>query len=129
MSVVRAASPVFEPPLEVSVVNRTSILMLTAASFSAAAGQLLFKVGASGRQQLADFVNLPIIAGLFLYGIGTVMWIYALSSQKLVNVYVFTALTFVLVYAAGIVLLKEQVSGPAMVGIGLVLCGLYLITG
>ena len=105
-----------------------SVLLLTFAACSAAAGQLLFKVGATESQRLLDYINAPIFSGLILYGIGTAIWIYALSSEMLVNVYAFTALTFVLVYIGGIFLLNETISQVGALGILLVLSGLYLIT-
>lgn len=106
----------------------TSILLLSFAAFSAAVGQLLFKVGATGAEQFLDFINWPIFLGLVLYGVSSMIWIYALASEMLVHVYAFTALTFALVYLGGVVLLGESVSAIALVGILLVLSGLYLIT-
>ncbi len=61
------------------------------------------------------------------YALGVVIWIYVLSQEALVNVYAFTALTFVLVYLGGAFILREQISAPAMVGVVLILAGLYLI--
>ena len=105
-----------------------SLVLLTFAACAAAGGQLLFKLGARGRQDLLEFVNLPITAGFVLYGIGTLVWIYALSYEKLVNVYAFTALTFVIVYLAGVFVVGEKISIAGVCGILLVLAGLYLIT-
>ncbi len=107
--------------------TRPTLIMLTLASFSAAAGQLLFKIGAKDRVDFISFLNIPIAAGLLFYVIGTGLWIYALSFEKLVNVYAFTALTFVMVYLGGVVILEERLSGLAMVGVCAVLGGLYLI--
>jgi drug/metabolite transporter (DMT)-like permease len=70
---------------------------------------------------------MPIVAGLCLYAVGTGLWIYALSFEKLVNVYAFTALTFVMVYIGGVVILGERLSGMALLGVLVVLGGLYLI--
>lgn len=106
---------------------KSTWMLLTLAAFSAAAGQLLFKVGARGSPTLADFFNLPILFGLLLYATSTALWIYALSFEKLVNVYAFTALTFVLVYLGGILILGERISFQAGMGICAVLIGLYLI--
>jgi drug/metabolite transporter (DMT)-like permease len=106
---------------------KSTLILLTLAAFSAAAGQLLFKVGARDNVNWSDFFNVPIFLGLFFYGAGTVLWIYALSFEKLVNVYAFTALTFVLVYLGGVFLLSERISLQAGIGICAVLGGLYLI--
>ena len=108
--------------------NKLSILLLSSAALSAAIGQLLFRVGAKDKEIFLDFVNLPIFLGLGFYALGTAVWIYALSFQKLVDVYAFTALTFVLVYLGGVVLLKEPIDLTTGAGVGFVLLGLYLIT-
>ena len=107
--------------------TRQTLVLLTMASFAAAAGQLLFKVGAKGNTALIGFLNMPIAAGLCFYALGTGLWIYALSFEKLVNVYAFTALTFVMVYIGGVVILGERLSGMALIGVLVVLGGLYLI--
>ena len=104
-----------------------TIIFLTFAALAAAAGQLLFKVGATDAKHLGDFLNVPIFVGLLFYGIGTALWIYALSSELLVNVYAFTALTFVLVYLGGVFLLGEALTLPTFIGVLLVLSGLFLI--
>ena len=103
-------------------------IMLTGAAFSAAVGQLLFRVGARGNDGFHAFINLPIFTGLALYGFGTVIWIYVLSRESLVDVYAFTALTFVLVYLGGVFILGEHINLLKSIGILLVLSGLCLIT-
>ena len=85
----------------------TSLWMLLAASLAAACGQLLFKVGAQHKTHAVEFLNGPIGLGLLLYLLGTMLWIYVLSKEKLVVVYGFTALTFVLVTWFVYVLIKS----------------------
>lgn len=108
--------------------QQSSTILLSFAAFSAAIGQLLFRVGAEGRTLFVEFINLPIITGLCFYAAGTAIWIYALSQEKLVDVYAFTALTFVLVYIGGVILLKESIDLMGGLGVALVLVGLYFIT-
>ena len=105
-----------------------TILLLTGAACSAAGGQLLFRVGARDNVDLLAYLNVSIFAGLVLYGLGTVIWIYVLSRESLLNVYSFTALTFVLVYLGGVFILGEQINLTKSVGVFFVLLGLYLIT-
>ncbi|WP_280155666.1 EamA family transporter [Piscinibacter sp. XHJ-5] len=105
------------------------MLLLAAAAGLAAAGQVLLKLGADGRQSLMDFVNVRIGAGLLLYGMGTLLWIAALAREPLVRVYAFTALSFVLVYLASVFLLHERLAPVAAIGVAFVLVGLYLIAG
>jgi drug/metabolite transporter (DMT)-like permease len=106
---------------------RSSILLLVAAALGAACGQLLFRVGAQNKGTLLEFANPQIFAGLLLYGISTALWIYTLSREKLVVVYAFTVLTFVLVYLGSVVFLGETLSQRAVLGVVLVLGGLYLL--
>ncbi|MFI4868910.1 MAG: hypothetical protein ACHQDD_06120 [Steroidobacterales bacterium] len=105
----------------------SSILMLLAASLAAAAGQLLLKVGAQHKTHAVEFLNTPMAIGLLLYLCGTVLWIYVLSKEKLVLVYAFTALTFVLVYLGAVLTLGESLTLKAGGGVLLVLAGLYLL--
>lgn len=102
--------------------------MLTTAACAACAGQLLFKVGAQGHRHLMEFVNVPIVAGGVLYAVSTAIWIYMLSSEKLINVYAFTALTFVMVYLGSVVFIGEKTSLPGIAGVLLILAGLYMMT-
>lgn len=101
---------------------------LVAGAVLGATGQLLFKLGASGRVTLPSFFNAKIAAGFLLYGIGAAFWIWALSRESLAVVYPFTVLTFVLVYLASIFLLGERPSFSGWAGVSLVLFGLFLIS-
>lgn len=104
------------------------MILLSVAACFAAMGQVLFRVGARGQETFLAFINAPILLGLIVYAIGTMIWIFVLSRETLVHVYAFTALTFVLVYLGGIVLLNERIDLMNSVGVVLVLFGLYLIT-
>ena len=104
------------------------ILLLLAGTLFAAAGQVLFKVGASGREALSSFFNAWLLSGLVAYALGTLLWIYALSKIRLTVVYPFTALTFVLVYLFGVFVLHEPTTAKALAGVTLVLGGLFLIS-
>jgi drug/metabolite transporter (DMT)-like permease len=108
--------------------ERFVVVLLTLSAFTAACGQLLLKFGAQGRHDLASFFNPFLIAGLVLYLAATLIWIYVLSFEKLTSVYAFTALTFVLVYLGGVMLLGEKISVAAGAGVVAILFGLYLIS-
>ena len=108
--------------------DRFSVFILTISAVSAACGQILFKIGAHGRTNIIEFINIPILAGFIFYGIGMVLWIYALSFEKLVNVYAFTVLTFALVYLGGVVIVNEVITLGGIVGVFFVLGGLYIIS-
>ena len=89
----------------------------------------MFKLGAEGRTNLLSFVNPPVFAGLALYGVGTVLWIFSLSKAPLSAVYPYTAVTFVLVYGAALVFFGETASLRGVLGAVAVLGGLFLMAG
>ena len=93
----------------------------------AAIGQVALKTGADGKQALVEFFNAWIAFGLVCYGVGTLLWIFSLSRTGLTVVYPFTALTFVLVYVAGIVVFGEHIGIAQWLGVALILVGLYLV--
>ena len=100
---------------------------LIAGALCAAFGQVALKIGADGRTRLPEFVNAWIVAGLSAYAVGTALWIYCLSRANLTLVYSFAALTFALVYLAGIVFLGERMALRGGLGVALVLLGLILV--
>ncbi|MCY1282514.1 4-amino-4-deoxy-L-arabinose-phosphoundecaprenol flippase subunit ArnE [compost metagenome] len=103
-------------------------LPILAGVASAAIGQVALKVGADGKRALVEFFNGWIVLGLLCYGVGTLLWTFSLSRAGLTVVYPFTALTFVLVYLAGIVVFDEHVGYAQWLGIMLILVGLYIVT-
>lgn len=103
------------------------IAILVLGSLCASAGTILLKLGATGRTDIGSFVNPMIIAGLGLYGLGAVFWIYGMSRQNLISIYPFTILSFTIVYLVGILGLGERPTRLGFVGVALILAGLYLV--
>ena len=102
-------------------------LPILAGVLFAAIGQIALKVGADGKQALVDFFNAWIVLGLVCYAVGTLLWVFSLSRAGLTVVYAFTALTFVLVYLAGVVAFDERVGVAQCFGVALILAGLYFV--
>ena len=100
---------------------------MLAGTVCAATGQVLFKLGADGRSYLVELINPLTGAGFIFYAVGAVLWIRVLSSTPLSVVYPFTVLTFVLVYGASIMILGERPTRLGLVGVFVVLVGLYLV--
>lgn len=103
-------------------------IALLLAAILGAVGQVLLKLGASGREEFISFLNPWVFSGLIVYGLGTILWIYALSRASLTLIYPFTALTFVLVCTLGVFVLGETITAKTSGGILLVLAGLLLIS-
>jgi drug/metabolite transporter (DMT)-like permease len=105
-----------------------TIMTLIGGVACASGGQFLLAVGARGRIEIVSFLNVWIVMGLGLYGLGTIFWIYSLSRAALVQVYPFTVLTFALIYLSSILFLGERPTLPGTCGVAFVLVGLYLLS-
>ncbi len=103
------------------------LAVLAASALCAASGQILLKLGASGREQALDFVNAPVLAGLALYAVGMALWLVALSKLPLYVVYPFTLLTLVLVGILAAALLGERPSATALIGWALIVAGVGVV--
>lgn len=100
------------------------LMALILGSVCAAAGTFLLKLGASGNTGLVEFLNLRILSGLVLYGLGSASWIYCMARAPLNVVYPFTALTFVLVAILAYVFLGERLTTASLCGSALILLGI-----
>jgi drug/metabolite transporter (DMT)-like permease len=97
-------------------------------------GQLLFKTasktvvfGDGLLVLIRSMFNIYLVAALLLYGFGTVVWLYVLSRSSLGGAYPFIALSFIIVPVLGHLFLDEQFSTNYVLGLLLVLVGLYFI--
>jgi drug/metabolite transporter (DMT)-like permease len=115
-------------------------LILLSISLSAIA-QVLFKFGMSSvavRQALAAgspmqaaiavFLSAGVLGGLSLYGIGTVLWLGVLSRTEVSQAYPFVGLGFVLTALIGYFLFGDALGPLRVVGIALVVAGIFLIS-
>jgi len=113
----------------------TQIALLTAYSIGMSGGQILFKSaavqlnGSTGERMLALAHNLYFLGALVLYGALSVFWVWILTFTPLSRAYPFVALAFALTPALGAWLFGEAVSLRLMIGMLLILCGLFFVTG
>jgi multidrug transporter EmrE-like cation transporter len=104
----------------------------------ASCGHLLIKLGvtAAGHGALATglaarilhyFLEPVTIAGLAIYGVGTLLWIYAVSQRNISFLYPLTALTYVMVAVGGRFMFAENISSGRWAGIGVVVLGVAML--
>ena len=97
-------------------------------------GQMLFRTGAYGRSfdsiiAIFKVVSSPIvIAGLFVYAITTVLWLYILSKVPISFAYPIQALAIPLVLIMANFVLRESVPPTRWIGAGIIFVGLILVT-
>ena len=116
--------------------SASQISLLAAYAVAMACGQLLFKVaamrgpadGAPVAERIAGLVfNGYFAVAVALYGALTVLWVWILSFTPLSRAYPFVALAFALTPALGSLVFGETASFRLVIGIGLILAGLFFI--
>ena len=113
----------------------TQIALLAAYAIGMSGGQVLFKLaavqlnGAAGERMLALAHKLYFLGALVLYAALSVFWVWILTFTPLSRAYPFVALAFALTPALGAWLFGETVSLRLMIGMMLILCGLFFVAG
>jgi drug/metabolite transporter (DMT)-like permease len=81
-------------------------------------------------ERIAGFLlNGYFFVALILYAALTVLWVWILSFTPLSRAYPFLALAFALTPALGCLVFAEPFSMRLVIGIVLILCGLFFIAG
>ena len=121
---------------------KTGVLYLVILSvFVASSAQILLRIGMTSSSiqetltQSIDklniffvmFTNFYVVSGLFLYGVGAVLWLFVLARVPVTVAYPFVGLGFIVTLFLGWLLLGEQVSGLRLLGTLLVVCGVVLV--
>lgn len=114
-------------------------LILAVAILTTVISQMLFKQGVSsfGHTELSIahiwslfkfiLINPYLLAGIGLYGISFILWLFVLAKLDLSLVYPMTSLNFVLVALASWLLLGERMGYLRVLGIGLILAGVIFL--
>ena len=112
------------------------LLVFASVSLSAVA-QTSFKMGVGRAQtdpdaalwlKAAAMVFSPmVLLGLALYGVGTVLWLFALRQLDLSLAYPFVAISFVMVAGSGMLFLGEPVHPSRLLGLALIVIGLLVM--
>jgi multidrug transporter EmrE-like cation transporter len=104
----------------------------------AACGHLMIKAGLNGAisiaahailiERLLIYFRQPLVVlGLGIYGIGTAMWIFAVSKHDISYVFPITALNYVLVTVGGMFLFSEVIPLKRWLGICVVIIGVAMM--
>jgi drug/metabolite transporter (DMT)-like permease len=101
-------------------------------------GHLLIKLGVTAAAGMTANSSLPArlshyilqpaaTTGLLVYGVGTLLWIYAVAQRNISFLYPLTALTYVIVALGGKFIFGELISGQRWLGIAVVVIGVALL--
>ena len=107
-----------------------NIILVIIAAFIGAFGSLYLKFGsekASRSNLLALFKNYKLIFGVFLYGISSVIFLFALKNGELSVLYPFAATAYVWTCLFSVKYLNEKMTKLKWFGIIMILIGVSLI--
>lgn len=104
----------------------------------AATGHIMIKAGLNGATSAAAVASVVgrlgvyfsqpyVLLGLTVYGLGTAMWIFAVSKRDISYVFPITALNYVLVVLSGKLLFAEIVPLKRWLGVAVVIVGVALM--
>lgn len=107
-----------------------SIILLSV--FIGAVGQVGLKYGAmripdTGSLWEKAIAAWPLFAGLALYGVSTLLWIYALRTVELSYAYPLISLGYILVFIASYFIFHESISVLRLGGLALIVSGIILV--
>ncbi|EJL46682.1 cation/cationic drug transporter [Brevibacillus sp. CF112] len=114
-----------------------SIVLILISVLLSASGQIAMKMGASSLSGNNDmlllkflhyFTNLPIMAGLALYGLSAFIWIAALEKVQLSYAYPMAALGYVLVAGLSFLIFHEPLALTRIVGLAIIVVGVVVIS-
>lgn len=128
------SSTIVAPDMRGRLHRRKSIGLVLICTVLGAAAQLLLKLGSSDVDTSSLWniawtmgTSIPLITGLALYGLSTVLFIYALRNEQLSLLYPLISLTYVWVTAASIAFLGESISFWKIAGVAVIVSGVALL--
>lgn len=102
-----------------------------------ALAQFSFKLGVNRVHVLADasivdrafqfFFSPFVMLGISLYGVGTVLWLFALKQLDLSLAYPFVGISFIMVFILGVAFLDEPFSINKLMGTFIIIIGLLVM--
>jgi drug/metabolite transporter (DMT)-like permease len=118
--------------------NRGAETVVLGSVLFAAAGHLLIKSGLNtlkasglpagvGPRVLSYALQPAVMGGLAIYGIGTLLWIFAVSKRDISYLFPLSALNYVVVALGGMWLFGESIPGTRWAGILVVFAGVWLM--
>lgn len=117
-----------------------SILFVLASCVFTAAGQIAFKYGMQGFDNINFTLSaLPrlclqlattpsIIIGFASFGLGAVLWLFALARLELSYAVPLASITYVLVLLAGVYMFNEPLTAAKLIGTSLVALGVVALS-
>ena len=139
MAALKSTSTTQDETKMTNSANVQSIGMVLASVAFGAVGQLTLKAGMNsvvasyGKLQLsADTLlhmatNPLLIVGIAIFGISTLLWLFALAKADLSFAYPFLSLTYLAVLIGGAFLFGDKVTLPRVLGFAVIIVGVWIV--
>jgi drug/metabolite transporter (DMT)-like permease len=117
-------------PQETEAARHRSILLVFGCTVLGAAAQIFMKLGANHLAHpglIGMATNLPLLGGLVLYGLSTVLLVLALKDGELSLLYPVIALTYVWVTVLSLLLLHDRPDPYKLTGIAIIVIGVSVL--
>lgn len=104
--------------------------LVFACTILGAAAQMLMKIGLGhlGHPGLMGYLtSVPLLAGYSLYGLNTVLMVFALRDGELSILYPIIALTYVWVMILSVIFFHESMSPFKLTGVAVVVAGVAVL--
>jgi drug/metabolite transporter (DMT)-like permease len=118
------------PPAHRPFTRSQSIGLVFCFTILGAAAQILMKIGTSQQHDagiMGYVTSLPLLGGYVLYGINTVLMVFALRDGELSTVYPIIALTYVWVTIISIWKFHESFNSQKVLGVAIVVIGVAML--
>ncbi|HVV44341.1 MAG TPA: EamA family transporter [Bryobacteraceae bacterium] len=116
---------------ESTSLQRRAILLIVLFTIIAAIAQPLFKIGANSLPAKVSIggvvTDLPLIAGLALYGLGSILMIWALRHGELSVLYPLISLSYVWVAILSVVIFRDRMTSLRISGIATIIAGVSIL--
>jgi drug/metabolite transporter (DMT)-like permease len=116
---------------ESSSLQRRAILLIVLFTIIAAIAQPLFKIGANSLPAKISVggvvTDFPLIAGLALYGLGSILMIWALRHGELSVLYPLISLSYVWVAILSVVIFRDRMTSLRISGIATIIAGVSIL--
>ncbi len=117
--------------------NLQAFLIIFSSVFLSAVAQLSFKYGVSNLD-LSQYSNIVVkiwflflspfvMLGLALYGVGTILWLFALRQVDLSLAYPFVGMSFLFVFVFSVIFLQESFDMTRLFGTIVIILGIAIL--
>ena len=124
-------------PLRGTLSRRQSIALVFFCTLISAAAQILFKIGAQNLPHLGPTAilanplialrNVPLLAGLTLYGLFMLVFVFALKDTELSILYPVISFSYVWVALLSFLIFHEAINPPKACGITIIMLGVMVL--